>query len=1184
VVEREEFNAAAHKYRAFISYAREDRSLVDDLYQRLTKWRAPGPLRKRQGKYGGPPRSLSVYMDRKSQQTGETLSSGLRDKLEQSAFLIVVCSKAGADPKSWVTREIEHFLTIASPDRIIPIIVRATPDQPLEEVFPAPLMAMGEDAPIGADMLHDGGIVPVTHKVIGGLTGFSQNEIAREQELADTAARRTARRIIAAISTLFIAATVLAITAAFQRSAQLSVQAALLAATARDQTDLSRTDDALLLALEGANIGQGVVFDYPINPEIKSQISNAMYKNKILFSLRGPELGRSLTALSDDGALAAHMTQSDGTINILDAVSGDILLALPPALAPALAAYFSPNAEFIVRLTENAVEVFSSKSGEEILKLPNNHRNPFVLFSADSSKLYLVNTDGYRFQVWDIRNAQELAAPGAFFTNYSSDHSRAVVLPEAYLWGSRERLIIDLNTGGVIASLNDGAGLLWQAGATNEKLPNEGAVDRFYGIEAGAIRFRGAFVRPKGFPRSRDNSSDHFHDRDFEKTANILSLPASEPPRPQTIQWPIGLTMFAIEAGIVVELTRATNVFGVGFKIFEINKDQPLIQEEGAFVSLSPNGDLVAYVEVGNCELMLLNIKTGREWSIREQTVKNGCDFANLRQPPYIANAVYFSDDSRYAILAFNDGLFLQQLSRDEGGAVRLDTPIQLVNEPNERISAAGFDRAGNYAYTLFGDAGARIWDPLTGDQIGKVNGQVQWIDKLGQKIATIGDDRAVRIWDIRPDNVSAVHKGAAAFSRNHRFALMSDLVNKKPNPPYIVDTTTDQVAAVLNDVTGRVLNANFYNDDRRLLTLETGDAYLKVWDVAAGARVVDARGNKKRIPLPRGAKRFSVVNDDQNILVQTSDRDWYMLDLETGQPIGSENRFRQYDITLLQTHYDLVPLVRLDLAESIIWDPIAGKVLFSIPNVVIAALAASADYDIIAVATDQDVLVFRRGTGGEYQLASRYTGHTAAVLDVSVSKSGAEIVSASADNSAHQWRVSTLEVLNIFREPDDDIWRVTLDDDEQRLITISPSGFARVWDMKKGVEIVSIPIDATTSANKWQAFMTDNNREIVVAGLKSMRKWKMPPEYKNRRAFLQAACAAAPPGATLNTPYAKERYGVTSLKGQSGDPCRHFGLLSVQYYKTKWCSAIGYGCAGESGWLRRRVSGNTPSSSRAER
>lgn len=38
-MEREKFNAAAHKYRAFISYSRADRELVDDLYKRLTKWR-----------------------------------------------------------------------------------------------------------------------------------------------------------------------------------------------------------------------------------------------------------------------------------------------------------------------------------------------------------------------------------------------------------------------------------------------------------------------------------------------------------------------------------------------------------------------------------------------------------------------------------------------------------------------------------------------------------------------------------------------------------------------------------------------------------------------------------------------------------------------------------------------------------------------------------------------------------------------------------------------------------------------------------------------------------------------------------------------------------------------------------------------------------------------------------------
>jgi WD40 repeat protein len=79
----------------------------------------------------------------------------------------------------------------------------------VSEVIPPALASLGSNTLIGADLLADGGIIAVQHKLIGGLIGFAQDEIAREQERDDLRSTRKNRifvgLLVIAASLLFIA-------------------------------------------------------------------------------------------------------------------------------------------------------------------------------------------------------------------------------------------------------------------------------------------------------------------------------------------------------------------------------------------------------------------------------------------------------------------------------------------------------------------------------------------------------------------------------------------------------------------------------------------------------------------------------------------------------------------------------------------------------------------------------------------------------------------------------------------------------------------------------------------------------------------------------------------------------------------------------------------------------------------
>ena len=195
------FEPARFQYRAFLSYSRADQKTVDEVFKLLQRFRTPRSLRKTHGTFGALPTSLNTFLDRKSAQLGATVPDRLKEAIQNSAFLIVFCSEASAK-SFWVAEEIKEFLKCAPAVRILPVFVRDNVETQLSSLSPPPLAEVEGKASIGADLLQDGGVKPVSHKIIGALLGISQDKVAREQELADRRRRRTERIALTTIAGL----------------------------------------------------------------------------------------------------------------------------------------------------------------------------------------------------------------------------------------------------------------------------------------------------------------------------------------------------------------------------------------------------------------------------------------------------------------------------------------------------------------------------------------------------------------------------------------------------------------------------------------------------------------------------------------------------------------------------------------------------------------------------------------------------------------------------------------------------------------------------------------------------------------------------------------------------------------------------------------------------------------------
>ena len=122
----------AHKrpqYWAFISYSSKDQRWGNWLRKRLENYQIPRDLR---GREVFPGVKLErhirpVFQDRMELAGGADLPTALRNALENSRFLVVLCSKNSARSE-WVNREVEIFRELGYGDRILTLILDGDPN------------------------------------------------------------------------------------------------------------------------------------------------------------------------------------------------------------------------------------------------------------------------------------------------------------------------------------------------------------------------------------------------------------------------------------------------------------------------------------------------------------------------------------------------------------------------------------------------------------------------------------------------------------------------------------------------------------------------------------------------------------------------------------------------------------------------------------------------------------------------------------------------------------------------------------------------------------------------------------------------------------------------------------------------------------------------------------------------
>lgn len=173
-----------YTYYAFVSYSHKDEKWGKWIQNALEHYRLPAAVRKEVGK-PLPEKIHPVFRD-DTDLGACRLEAGLQQELEQSRFLIVVCSPNSAKPntegKHWVNEEVVRFCAMGRADRVIPVIVDGT----AETAF-CPKIA--EEGLLGLDATKHPK-ARILNDLVAKILGLRPDELWRREERRLRAKRR----------------------------------------------------------------------------------------------------------------------------------------------------------------------------------------------------------------------------------------------------------------------------------------------------------------------------------------------------------------------------------------------------------------------------------------------------------------------------------------------------------------------------------------------------------------------------------------------------------------------------------------------------------------------------------------------------------------------------------------------------------------------------------------------------------------------------------------------------------------------------------------------------------------------------------------------------------------------------------------------------------------------------------
>jgi WD40 repeat protein len=419
-------------------------------------------------------------------------------------------------------------------------------------------------------------------------------------------------------------------------------------------------------------------------------------------------------------------------------------------------------------------------------------------------------------------------------------------------------------------------------------------------------------------------------------------------------------------------------------------------------------------------DLVLRDVKTGK---VKTYLVTND-------DPRPWGTHVAFSPDGQWALA----GLFADHTARMWD--VKTGKELQEFSGHTDRVLEGAFSPDGKWVITGSADQTARLWEAATGKELRVFQGHTDQVQSVafspdGKQVVTCSSDATIRLWDALTGQTLRIFKG-------HDNGVYSVVFS--PDGKSLLSGSSDRTARLWDIQTGRELRqfkghsgtiraAIFSRDGKQILTA-SDDTTARLWDAETGEllRVFGGHldGVGKAIFAPDGRSVFTASWDD-------TIRQW---------TVGQAER------------------------------------VFTLPASYSASLFAPDGQTILVEAFKGNLAWLEDARTGR-QLV-RFSGHTADIVSMVVSKDKKYVLTGSFDKTARLWDAATGQELHVFRGFTDWV-NVNFSDDGKLVITWSNTWggdrMVRVWQTASGKPVQAIQLNQPVS----MAVASPDDKTIVI-------------------------------------------------------------------------------------------------------
>lgn len=421
-----------YRYLAFISYSSADSAIGESLQRRIEEYKVPATFRGRITPFGTLGRRIRpIFRDRSDMEAHRDLDARIREALQDSTFLIVLCSPRSAASK-WVNQEIVEFKRQGRAGQIITVLVAGEPEEfdavgtPAGAFAPALVREIDahgdftgqrESEPVAADLRGlsadaNGFAAPrfvqEFLKIIAAMTAISLTELSERTKLADRIEKRN--RLV--FRALVIATVALVVVLGARYWMTLKEQSVYLASLAREAYAKGDSNTAAALALEAVPKS---ALDRPGTAEAENAVGLVLWR----FPLHRFEHRKDVSsARFDQLDHRVVTTSSDRTVVIWDVRTGISIVTMNGHVSDVTYAEFSSDGTRVISASyDGTARIWDANSGAELLRLENwpnrdsmDGRRIWAAHFSPNGRFAVTVGGGNTARLWDVATGRQTHA------------------------------------------------------------------------------------------------------------------------------------------------------------------------------------------------------------------------------------------------------------------------------------------------------------------------------------------------------------------------------------------------------------------------------------------------------------------------------------------------------------------------------------------------------------------------------------------------------------------------------------------------------------------------------------------------------------------------------------------------------------------------------------------------------